>query len=326
VDKISYTIGSKVPGSRAPTLAASVRAQCDLPWSRANQLIERGKVTVDDAVVLDPSSRVRPGMRVEIDERRPSPKPLTIPILFEDAQVIVIDKPAGISSVPYEKRDSETAMDAIRDAWRVEGRKASVTPLLVVHRIDKDTSGLLAFAKTKPAEKAMQKLFREHDVERTYLCVVHGHLTDLRIESRLVEDRGDGLRGSTRTPGRGKRAVTHVKVLEKLPDTSLLQVRLETGKTHQIRIHLSEAGHPLVGERVYVRDYAKKREPIPSERLLLHAATLGFAHPSTGKLVQLESKLPPAFTKALAQLRERPPLTEPVGTRSARAGARSPRD
>jgi 23S rRNA pseudouridine1911/1915/1917 synthase len=350
VSKITFSAPPKTPGTRAPTLAAVLRGHTEMAWSRANQLVERGKVTVDDVVELDPSARVRPGAHIEVDERRAAPKPSTVPIVFEDPQVIVIDKPAGISSVPFEKGDGDTAMDAIRDAWRADGRKATTVPLHVVHRIDKDTSGLLAFAKTKPAEKAMQALFRAHDVERTYLCVVHGHPSDLRIESRLVEDRGDGLRGSTRIPGKGKRAVTHVKVIEKMPDTTLLQVKLETGKTHQIRIHLSEAGHPLVGERVYVRDYLRKKEPIEMDRLLLHAATLGFAHPTTGTVVRLESKLPPAFTRALNQLRARPPLAKvdpaqmpfvknveaprkkaalpakkPSGTRSARGAGRSPR-
>jgi 23S rRNA pseudouridine1911/1915/1917 synthase len=173
-----------------------------------------------------------------------------------------------------------------------------------VHRIDKETSGLLAFAKTKLAERELQTLFRAHEIERTYLCAVHGTLTDRRIESRLVTDRGDGLRGSTRHPGQGKRAVTHVHVVEQLERACLCEVRLETGKTHQIRIHLAENGHPLVGERVYIRDWLKKGlEPLPAERLLLHAATLGFAHPVGKQLVRLTSPLPPEFERELARLR-----------------------
>jgi 23S rRNA pseudouridine1911/1915/1917 synthase len=219
-------------------------------------------------------------------------------IVYEDAHVVVIDKPAGVSSVPYEKREQGTAMDAIRAAWRHAGRRATTTPLFIVHRIDKETSGLLAFAKTKLAERELQALFRAHDVERTYVCVAHGRVLDRRIESMLVTDRGDGLRGSTRRPGQGKRAVTHVRVCE---------VRLETGKTHQIRIHLAEDGHPLVGEKVYIRDLLKRGgEPLPSERLLLHAATLGFDHPVTKKRVQLSSPLPDDFTRELSRLRRLP--------------------
>jgi 23S rRNA pseudouridine1911/1915/1917 synthase len=194
-------------------------------------------------------------------------------------------------------------MDLVRQAWREAGRRATETPLHVVHRIDKETSGLLAFAKTKMAERALQTLFRAHEVERTYLCVVHGALTDRRIESRLVTDRGDGLRGSTRHPHQGKRAVTHVHVVEKLAAASLCEVRLETGKTHQIRIHLAENGHPLVGERVYIRDWCKQgKEPLPSPRLLLHAATLGFAHPVSQTPVRMISPVPADFTRELDRL------------------------
>jgi 23S rRNA pseudouridine1911/1915/1917 synthase len=299
------------------TLAAVVRqhlhaggAASSVPWSRARLLCTRGKVALDGAAALDPARRVRRGQEVLIDEHAPAPKPeAAADIVFEDAHVVVIDKPAGVSSVPYEKRELGTAMDAIRAAWRHAGRAATQTPLHVVHRIDKETSGLLAFAKTKVAERALQTQFRAHEVERTYVCVAHGRVRDRRIESQLVPDRGDGLRGSVRPragrgPAAGKRAVTHVRAVEDLPLATVCEVRLETGKTHQIRIHLGEAGHPLVGERVYIRDFVKRGgTPLPSARLLLHAATLGFAHPVSGARVQLASPLPADFTSELARLR-----------------------
>jgi 23S rRNA pseudouridine1911/1915/1917 synthase len=294
------------------TLAAVVRARLgaagrEVPWSRARSLCTRGKVSVDGAAVLDGARRVARGQKIAIDEHAPVPKPESAAtIVFEDAHVVVIDKPAGVSSVPYEKREQGTAMDAIRAAWRHAGRRATTTPLLVVHRIDKETSGLLAFAKTKLAERELAALFRAHAVERTYICVAHGRVRDRRIESMLVTDRGDGLRGSTRRPGQGKRAVTHVRAVEELPLATVCEVKLETGKTHQIRIHLAEDGHPLVGEKVYIRDFGKRGgEPLPSARLLLHAATLGFDHPVTKKRVQLQSALPDDFTAELSRLRRR---------------------
>jgi 23S rRNA pseudouridine1911/1915/1917 synthase len=294
------------------TLAAVVRrrlaegdAAAEVPWSRARTLCTRGKVAIEGIPALDPARRVRRGWKIRIDENAPTPKPESAATLvFEDAHVVVLDKPTGVSSVPYEKREAGTAMDMIRSAWKHAGRKATTTPLYVVHRIDKDTSGLLAFAKSKLAERELQTLFREHDVERTYVCVAHGKVFSRRIESMLVVDRGDGLRGSTRKPGQGKRAVTHVKVLEELPQATLCEVKLETGKTHQIRIHLAEAGHPLVGERVYIRDFTKRgEEPLASPRLMLHAATLGFVHPVTKEQIELSSPLPPDFTAELKRLR-----------------------
>jgi 23S rRNA pseudouridine1911/1915/1917 synthase len=221
-------------------------------------------------------------------------------LVYDDAHVVVIDKPAGVSSVPYEERETGTAMDLIRGAWRRIGKPATSVPLHVVHRIDRATSGLLAFAKTKRAELGLAAQLRAHTMERTYICVAHGAVTPGRIESYLVPDRGDGLRGSTSHAGQGKRAVTHVGVRQALRGATLCEVRLETGKTHQIRIHLAESGHPLVGETVYIRDY---RGPlIESPRLLLHAATLGFVHPVTGEHVSLSSPLPADFANMVAKL------------------------
>ena len=213
--------------------------------------------------------------------------------MHEDTHRVLIDKPSGVSSVPYEGNEQGTALDLVRAAWRKLGRPATATPLFVVHRIDKDTSRLLLFAKTKRAERGLAMLFRTHSIERMYLCVAHGDVEAARIESRLVEDRGDGLRGSTRFPDQGKRAVTHVTPRKRLRGATLCEVRLETGKTHQIRIHLSERGHPLVGERVYIRDY--RGQPIDAPRLYLHAATLGFVHPVTGETLRFESPLPDDF-------------------------------
>ena len=269
-----------------------------------------GKVRVDGALALDPALRLRAGQAVEVDPSARRTRAGTGPevgILFEDAALVVIDKPTGVSSVPFERRERGTALDLVRAAWRAKGRAhATAQPLFVCHRIDKDTSGLLVYAKTKAAERALATQFREHTVERSYLCVAQGQVTSRRIESRLVRDRGDGLRGSARGRGpEGKRAVTHVEAIERLgAAATLCRVRLETGKTHQIRIHLAEAGHPLAGERVYVRDLLRREgRPLEAPRLLLHAATLGFVHPRTGAPMRFESPLPEDFRSALEALR-----------------------
>ena len=185
-------------------------------------------------------------------------------------------------------------MDLVRDAWRRQGRPATSTPLHVVHRIDKDTSGLLVFAKSKAAEVGLGAQFRAHAVARHYLCVAHGEVRAARVESFLVPDRGDGLRGSARAPNQGRRAITHVEPIQALRGATLCKVRLETGKTHQIRIHFAEAGHPLVGESVYVRDFEGEGGTfLSAPRLMLHAATLGFAHPISGEPLRFE-RPPPA--------------------------------
>jgi 23S rRNA pseudouridine1911/1915/1917 synthase len=215
----------------------------------------------------------------------------------------VIEKPAGISSVPYERKETGTAMDLIRDAWRHGGRRATATPLYVVHRIDKDTSGLLCFAKTRLAERGLHTIFQKHEATREYLAVAEGDVASRRFESYLVADRGDGIRGSTRHRDQGQHAVTHVTAERRLRGATLCRVRLETGRTHQIRIHLSEAGHPLVGETVYIRDLLRDgRQPMAADRLMLHAATLGFVHPVTGERLDFRCEPPADFTAILQRL------------------------
>jgi len=284
------------------TVAAFVKERAGVPWSVAKRHVATGKIFVDGERVTAVDHRLEVGQRVELRIAAPRPRDATREgvLVYDDAHVVVIDKPAGISSVPFEDRETGTAMDLIRGAWRRMGKPATSVPLHVVHRIDRATSGLLAFAKTKRAEIGLAAQLRAHTMERMYICVAHGVVTPGRIESQLVADRGDGLRGSTTHVGQGKRAITHVTVREALRGATLCDIRLETGKTHQIRIHLAESGHPLVGETVYIRDYAGSL--IASPRLLLHAATLGFAHPVTGERVTLESPLPSDFTAVVDRL------------------------
>ncbi len=284
------------------TIAAFVKAKAGVPWTVAKRHVSTGKIFVDGERVTAIDARLAVGQTVELRMAAPRPRdPLREGVLvYDDAHVVVIDKPSGVSSVPYEERETGTAMDLIRGAWRRMGKPATNIPLHVVHRIDRATSGLLAFAKTKRAELGLAAQLRAHTMERQYWCVAHGVVTPGRIESMLVTDRGDGLRGSTSHANQGKRAVTHVSVERALRGATLCSIRLETGKTHQIRIHLAESGHPLVGETVYIRDYPGVL--IDSPRLLLHAATLGFTHPITNEPISLRAPLPPDFTAVVDRL------------------------
>jgi 23S rRNA pseudouridine1911/1915/1917 synthase len=304
---MTFTVAEGEAGS---ALAGFLRGrQPERPWREVKRWVASGKVFVDGTVVEDEGARLRAGQTVEVRMAAPRRPAASVRLVHEDAQLVVIDKPAGVSSVPYVARggpsgaeapEKGTALDLVRDAWRRLGRPATAQPLFVVHRIDKETSGLLVYAKSKRAERALAAQFRAHTVGRRYVCVAHGRVAAARIESQLVPDRGDGLRGSTRRPGQGKRAVTHVEPVRALAGATLCHVRLETGKTHQIRIHLAERGHPLVGEKVYSRGFAGELKPSP--RLLLHAMTLEFAHPQTGVPIALEAPLPADFNAALAAL------------------------
>ncbi|HEY1957867.1 MAG TPA: RluA family pseudouridine synthase [Polyangiaceae bacterium] len=265
-----------------------MRGALDLSWGKARALVEHGKVFVDGERVLDSAAAVRAGQSIEIRESAPRPR-ADVPsdlIVHADAHVVVVRKPSGVSTVPYEDGEKGTLDEMVRRVLKSHS-------LGVVHRIDKETSGLVVFTRTWLAKQSLSAQFRAHTVERRYLAIAHGVVPRRTITSSLVADRGDGLRGSTRMANLGQRAVTHVEPLEVGRAATLVACRLETGRTHQIRIHLAEMGHPLVGERVYIRDYAGPK--IQAPRLMLHATLLGFVHPKTERPVRWEEPPPADF-------------------------------
>jgi 23S rRNA pseudouridine1911/1915/1917 synthase len=267
---------------------------------------------VDGVRCVDPAARVSPDAVVTIDERGPKLEkgPLAKgAIVFFDRDVVVVDKPAGMLTVADERGNKETLAEYARTLLRRMGGRGSDGGLGVVHRIDKDTSGLVVFTRTAEAKRILAAQFRAHDVDRVYHAIAHGAVPETDIETQLVMDRGDGLRGSHghfrrargAAPSDAKRSATHVRPIEALQGATLVECRLETGRQHQIRIHLAELGHPLLGERVYVRDYAGPR--IEAPRAMLHARTLGFAHPKTGERMAFEREAPPDFREMLERLR-----------------------
>jgi 23S rRNA pseudouridine1911/1915/1917 synthase len=283
-------------------------------WSRARDLCRSGRVRVDGAVEGDDARRLTAGSRLELasePSRRPRGPASPESVIHLDAEVVVVRKPAGLLTVPFERGDRDTLIALARVAVRrIEGSGASPT-LRAVQRLDKETSGLVVFARSVAAQRALQQQLTAHTVTRRYLAIAHGEVRAAEHATLFVPDRGDGLRGSWR-PARGgrgesqpppeaKRAVTRVAVVERLRGATLASCELETGRTHQIRIHLAEAGHPLVGETVYVRDY---RGPLlPAPRPMLHAAVLGFDHPRTGRRLTFEEPAPEDFERVLAGLR-----------------------
>jgi 23S rRNA pseudouridine1911/1915/1917 synthase len=182
---------------------------------------------------------------------------------------------------------------------------ARPTPILPIHRLDKETSGLVVFARSAAAASHLGKQFRAHTMDRCYLALVRGKARSQRIASQLVSDRGDGRRGSCAKPKEGKRAVTVVGVVEDLGDYTLVECRLETGRTHQVRIHLGEQGTPLCGERIYDRPVhgAPVADGSGAARPMLHAARLGFEHPATGKRMAWDAPLAEDMRALLTRLR-----------------------
>jgi 23S rRNA pseudouridine1911/1915/1917 synthase len=300
------------------TLAAVVReAQGDIPWSKARELVARGKVTLDGERSLDGAVRVALGQRIVIDVTAPRTRRGVLEassLVHVDADVCVVMKPAGLLSVPYAAGDKDTLLDITQAALRRRPTDPQRAPLGVVQRLDKDTTGLMVFARNLAAKRSLSAQLRAHTVTRRYVAIVHGRASDATYDTALVQNRGDGLRGSfnvfRRTPGKppreARRAITHVRVLERLTtddggDATLVECRLETGRQHQIRIHLSEAGHPLAGEPVYIRDHDGPR--IDAPRPMLHAETLGFDHPRTAERVDFSAPPPDDFERVLTVLR-----------------------
>ncbi len=271
-------------------------------WNEVRRLIRTGKIFIDGQPVLEPNTLISAGAEVEL--RKSAPRATRTPalprsaILHLDAQLVVVAKPAGISTVPYDENERGTLDQLVMETISERGRRA---PLGIVHRIDKETSGVVLFARTVAAKQTLKNQFRFHTVTRRYVAIAHGTVESRTIQSRLVQDRGDGRRGSTDNAELGREAVTHVKRLEKLKGATLIECRLETGRTHQIRIHLAEHGHPLVGERVYSKGY--RGQLLEAPRLMLHARDLGFEHPLTGEHLDFTQPPPPDFAAVLAALR-----------------------
>jgi 23S rRNA pseudouridine1911/1915/1917 synthase len=256
-------------------------------------LCEAGAVRVDGAV-RPKSYRLEPGQAIELEP--PVRAPLVreahdFRIAYEDEHLLVVDKPAGIVVHPGPGHSTGTLVHALLGQ---AGGGAEPERPGIVHRLDRDTSGLIVVARTEEAYRRLQSLVRRHRLERVYLALVRGRPRSRsgRIEAPIGRDRSEPTRHSldTDTP---REAVTHFEVVELLPEHALLRVRLETGRTHQIRVHLGAIGLPVVGDRVYgVRD-------LELERQFLHATRLAFPHPITGEPVETESPLPDDLVAAL---------------------------
>ena len=289
-------------------------------WKVVRSLIEARRVRIDDDVCTDEARRLKEGELVELlAQPKPLPKeahPERLVVRHLDGHVVVVEKPAGVNSVrhPSELEWSEQRrqlVPTLQDlaTWAVARRHNvrpnTLPPLRIVHRLDKETSGLLVFARSADAERGLGLQFKMHTVSRRYLTLIAGAMSPQTIASILVKDRGDGRRGSSTFPGPGKRAVTHVLPVETLPGFTLLECRLETGRTHQIRIHLSEAGHPVCGDKVYCKRPTGEvvADASLAPRLMLHATELGFEHPVTGARLHFDMPMPPDMVQVLARLR-----------------------
>lgn len=316
------------------TLASALRGW--LPgqsWGDIKKLVRARHVMINGNMCIDAERRLKEKEVVKLMKHPLAPPPTEkdVRIVHFDKHIIVVDKPSGVTTTrhheekgwsPRRKQRQPTLDEMLPGIMaKIErGKKRGGKPgaevkrqaVRAVHRIDRETSGLLVFARTPAAAQHLIGQFREHSTHRKYVALAIGSVAPRRIESFLVRDRGDGRRGSAMTSDVGKRAITHVTPVEQIvtskgDDYTLVECQLETGRTHQIRIHLAEIGHPLCGEKVYNRPLRGKpvKDPSGAPRIALHAAELGFVHPATEETMLFDAALPADLKQLLKRLRRK---------------------
>ncbi len=306
---ITGTIGS------AGRLDKALAEATGLSRARVQGLIEEGRVDVAGKTATSASAKVAEGtaFRIILAAAMPAaaqPENIPLVIAFEDQHLVVVDKPAGMVVHPAVGNITGTLVNALLHHCR--GQLSGINGVArpgIVHRIDKDTSGLLVIAKSDAAHEGLAAQFAAHTVHRRYIAVCAGHPspTEGTIEARIGRSDADRKKMTVlpNNSSRGKSAVTHYKVIQRLEDAAVIECRLETGRTHQVRVHCASIGHPLLGDPAYGRTPKQLRpvlERLGFARQALHAAELGFQHPLTGEMVQFRSNLPDDMAELIDEL------------------------
>jgi 23S rRNA pseudouridine1911/1915/1917 synthase len=298
---VNTTITAEMDGWRLDrALAALVPV---LSRERIKALISTGEVMRGGIAARDPSAKARTGAAYTLTI--PEPRPATaeaqdipLDIVFEDEHLLVVDKPAGLVVHPAAGNLDGTLVNALLHHCR--GRLSGIGGVArpgIVHRIDKDTSGLLVVAKTDRAHEGLARQFAAHSIERRYLAICNGipNPPSGTIDAPLARSPQNRKKVAIVEGDRGKRAVTHYRLLQPLKDAALVECQLETGRTHQVRVHMASIGHALLGDPVYGRTRPSHREILKElgfNRQALHAAVIGFVHPVDRKNCRFESKIP----------------------------------
>lgn len=281
---------------------------------RLKALISSGQVTRDGALARDPAAKTTEGAVYAVAVPPPTPahneaQDIPLEIVFEDDHLLVVDKPAGMVVHPAAGNFDGTMVNAL--LHHCKGRLSGIGGVArpgIVHRIDKDTSGLLVVAKTDPAHEGLAAQFAKHTIDRRYAAIVAGQpkTGSGTVDAPLARSATNRKKIAIVGEGRGKRAVTHWTLVEPLKQAALVECRLETGRTHQVRVHMASIGHPLLGDPVYGRARPEHRDILKRlgfERQALHAARLGFVHPVTGGALTFHSAIPSDMQQLLSCLR-----------------------
>ena len=293
--------------------AAIAEAATDLSRERVKTLIAEGRLRVGGKAATNGSSRRYEGFPFALDLPPPAPvdlqpEDIALDVAFEDEHLIVIDKPAGLVVHPAPGHPGGTLVNALlfHCAGSLSGIGGERRPG-IVHRIDKDTSGLIVAAKSDLAHRGLAALFKAHDIDRHYLAIADGVPMPLsgKVDAPVGRAPNDRKKMAVVAPGQGKSAVTHYAVRQALRSAALVDCTLETGRTHQVRVHMAHIGHPLIGDPLYGRTPKKNSAPERKafSRQALHAAVLGFIHPITAEKLRFESAIPADMQELFRALR-----------------------
>ena len=312
-DILTVTLPESAAGLRLDRALAE--AFPDLSRERLKTLIKGGRVAdASGAVLWDPSSKAAAAATLAI--RLPAPAPahnaaqdMELVVAFEDEHLIVVDKPAGMVVHPAAGNLDGTMVNALLHhcAGQLSGVGGVARPG-IVHRIDKDTSGLIVAAKHDKAHEGLAKQFAAHSIDRRYTAIATGRPMPANgtVDAALARSATNRKKMAVVAEGRGKHAITHYRTIEPLKNATLVECRLETGRTHQVRVHMMHIGHPLVGDPVYGRAKKPLSDVLKARnfaRQALHAAHLGFIHPVTGNRIALDSELPADMRELIDELR-----------------------
>lgn len=278
----------------------------DFSRSYIAKLMEEGQITVNSKAIKA-NYKLRDGDNIEIIVPEPEeleilPENIPLDIVYEDGDILIVNKPKGMVVHPAPGHSSGTLVNAIM--YHCKDSLSTINGVLrpgIVHRIDMDTTGLLMVCKNDVAHRVMSDKFKIHDITRVYTAICYNHFTDVEgtVDKPIARHKTDRKKMSIDSNGR--RAVTHYKVVEELSNNfSLIECRLETGRTHQIRVHMASINHPLLGDEVY----GPKNKPFKTEGQVLHAGVLGFEHPVTGEYMEFKAELPEYFNNILERLRK----------------------
>lgn len=303
--KVELTVAEEMSGKRLDSVLAGMMPE----YSRSfiQKLFENGSITVGGDSCSEKKRKAAAGDIVEITIPQPErleveAEDIPLDIVYEDDELLVVDKPAGMVVHPAPGNHSGTLVNALM--YHCGDALSSINGVIrpgIVHRIDKDTSGLLMVAKTDRAHNALSAQLEEHSITRRYKAIVYSNIKEDEgtVDKPIGRDPGNRLRNAV-VYTNSKNAVTHYRVLERFGGFTLVEAVLETGRTHQIRVHMAYIRHPLLGDTLY--GPAKNR--YGAKRQMLHAGVLGFVHPVTGEYMEFNSPLPQDFEDVLAKLRK----------------------